>query len=106
MNSINKISDKLLELTDIHTEKYPQFYLAELNYMNQKAKLLMSQEIVGLASQPLREAEVQRLLSLTPEYEKYHKLYPEIQVINLQIKVYMQLARNINSPAWEEYKNG
>lgn len=102
MKSINLISDKLFELNDVYADIYPKFYLAELNYMNRKAKVLMSQEIVGLGSQPLRDAECQRLMSLTEEYEEYHKLLPEINIINMQIKIYMQLSRNVNNMAWQE----
>lgn len=99
--SLINISDKLMTLADDYTRIQPQFYLAELNYINTKAKLLMSQNIVGLASQSLRDAETDRLLALSPEYETYHKLKPEIDVINRLTWIYTELAKNTRAASWE-----
>ena len=90
-----------MELSDKYAEIEPKFYLAELNYVNKKATLLMSQEISGLGSQGLRDAECERLMALTPEYEMYHKLQPEVNVINRLTWIFTELAKNCRSMAWE-----
>lgn len=97
--SLNKINDRLLELNDKYTEVYPKFYLAELKYISVKSKL-MQQEYAKYSSQPTRDAVVEAMLELTPEYEEYHKLYPEHQLLELQIRVFMQLSKNLNGMAF------
>lgn len=102
MLSLTNISNKLIQLTEKYAEVLPQFHLAELNYTNTKAKVLMSQEVMGLASQPLREAEAERIMSLTKEYEVYQSLLPEKQILDMQLRVYQQLSKNLIAVGWGE----
>src|SRR3990167_2207894 len=95
-----KISDKLMELNDRYANIYPDFYMAELKYVSVKARL-MQQEYPHFGSQPSRDAAVEALLEQTPEYVEFHKLNPEINTLNTQIRIYMQLAKNLVAGSWE-----
>ncbi len=94
------ISDKLIELTDKQNELYPKFYMAELKFNSIKAKIMLQQYPL-FGSQPSRDAAVQELLEQTPEYEEYHKLFPEVNTIEINIRIYMQLSKNLVSQSWE-----
>ena len=96
-----KISDKLMELNDKYARVYPRFYLAELKYVSVRSRL-MQQEYPNFGSQPSRDAAVQKILELTPEYEEYHKLAPEYNTLNTQIRIFMQLSKNIVASQWGE----
>lgn len=101
MLTLTSLSNKLVELSDKYAEMMPRFNMIELQYVSKKAATLMSQEIMGLGSQPLRDAECERMMSLTQEYLDYHSMKPEMDVINMQIKIFMQLSRNLSNIQWE-----
>lgn len=96
------LSDRLMDLQDKYAKVYPKFYIAELKYIQKKAELLMG--ATGLGSQPLRDAQVELTLKESQEYEDYHKLLPEITMINKQIQIVSQISRNITNSNWSETK--
>lgn len=102
--SINHIEDKLIELIVRYADLQPEFYKVELEYIQKRAEKLMSAEVSGLGNQGMREAECDRLMAETPEYEKYHKLKPEIDVLNRQYWMYMELSKLIRSNSREEVR--
>ena len=85
-----------MELAELQAELYPKFYEAELKYISIKSRL-MREQYQNFGSQPTRDAAVNELLELTPEYVEYHSLYHEMQVHEVQTRIYLQLARNLNS---------
>lgn len=99
--TLTTISDKLLDLADKQAELYPKFYEAELKYISIKSRL-MREQYQNFGSQPSRDAAVNELLELTPEYVEYHKLYPEMQVHEVQTRIYLQLARNLTSLTYNQ----
>lgn len=98
--NLSKISQRLADLALKYAEVYPKFTLAENNYINKKAQIMLAQQ--GLASQPLRDSAVDVEIAQTPEYEEYMTLLPEIQVINTQIRIYNQISKNMISASWGE----
>lgn len=95
--SLDEVTQRLEDLIEKQAELYPKFYMAELNYIHKKAELLMNPTVTGLGSQPVRDAECERQMSITTEYEEYHKLYPEMHVVDIQIRVYLQISRNLQA---------
>ena len=95
--SLNDVSDKLIALAEEEETLYPDYYKAELDYNNEKAKTLMSSEVSGLAAQPQREAECLRIMAQKPIYKKYHDLAIEYHRHEKQYRIYMQIARNLNN---------
>lgn len=100
--SLININSTLYKLGKKYTEVYPKFYLSELNFIQKRAETMISQQIQGLGSQPLREAECDRMMALTPEYEEYHKLAPEMNLINKHLWIYTTISKNISSSNWSE----
>lgn len=86
------IEEKLTQLSDDYARVYPKFIVAEQAYMLKEAELLMSQSVMGLASQPLRDAQTKRLLSQTEEYVEYYKVLPEIKIIDAQRWIWDKIA--------------
>ena len=99
---MKEIADKIIEFQNKYNQLYPQYYIAGLVFDKAKAKILMSQEVVGLGSQPLREAEASRILSQTKEYEQYHKIYPEYHLCKVSLDTYKLLGRMRQAIQWEE----
>lgn len=98
--TLTEISNKLTELGEEYTRIYKEAYLAEVAYTKKKAELM--QEVYGhFSAQPARDAAVESALSITEEYKKYHDLMPEKNMLEVQMKIYMQLSRNIVASQWE-----
>ena len=90
---VNIIEDKLLKLSDQYAEVYPKFVLAERAYTLKYAEVMMEQDVLALASQPLRDKMAEKLISETSEYVEYFKIMPEFMVINKQIMIWTKLAQ-------------
>ena len=88
---LQEIEDKLIKLSENYGGLLPAFHKAELVYTLKRAEIMMSQSITGLASQAMRDAECERLMSETKEWEEYNKLWPEMNVLNTQIRIWTQL---------------
>lgn len=99
-HTLTEISNKLIELNDAYMLIYKDAYLAELAYTKKKAEL-MTQMYSQFTAQPARDAAVESALSITPEYIEYHRLIPDKNGLEMQIKIYMQLSRNIVASQWE-----
>ena len=93
--ALDKVSDKLLELSEKYGELLPKFHEEELKYISLKAKY-MREQYPNFGSQPTRDAAVQELLEQTPEYVEYNRLLPEMKVLEMQIRIYLQISKNLN----------
>lgn len=95
-----EISNKLIQLNDAYALIYKDAYQAELAYTKKKAELM--QQMYGqFTAQPARDAAVESAISITEEYRRYHQLIPDKNALELQIKIYMQLSRNLVASQWE-----
>ncbi len=98
--TLNEISSKLIALNDAYALIYKDSYKAELAYVKKRAEL-MQQMYSQFTAQPARDAAVDLAISVTPEYEEYHRLIPDKNALEFQIKIYMQLSRNVVASSWE-----
>lgn len=98
--NLSKISEKLDMLANKYAEVNGKFTIAEAKYIQKRAMLMQNSQ--GFASQPLRDASVEVQIAETPEYIEYMKLLPEIQIINLQTRIYTQISKNMISASWGE----
>lgn len=100
--SLKEVANRLMDLSEKFGQLVPEFYVAELEYVNKRADTMLSQQVMGLGSQPLREAECEKIMNQTKEYETYHKLKPEIDVVNKQLWIYMELSKLIRASQFEQ----
>lgn len=106
MTNINltKVSLKLHDLASQLEEVYPKALKAEGVYEKKKAELMLASQ--GLASQPLRDANVIKSLGETKEYEEYMELIGKKQVIDQLVRIYTQISKSMISASWGEVDYG
>lgn len=103
--TLKKIAEKLYELNDKVPTVYMEYMLAEQKYAIKRAKLM--QEVAGqYPSQPLRDAAVTMALSESEENEKFLTTSYEKNILDLQIKINMQISRILLGQQWEGGQNG
>lgn len=98
--NLQTISLKLNKLAEDYAEARSKYDKLEDERNYQTAQFMLDAQ--SLASQPLRNAQVDMRLHDLPDNEKYIELKSKVEITRQLLYIYTQISKNMVSSSWGE----